>query len=121
MGDRAATVFVGDDFGGTVLGQNFGHDLGSGYNGFTNLDLGVLGEQEDVGDLGGGARFARKAFHLKGIAFANLVLFSTCPDDGEGRHKFVSIRQKPRKGKGGLGGKWKARSGKKVMRFEARR
>jgi hypothetical protein len=115
-----ATVFVGDDFWGTVLGQNFGHDLGSGDNGFTNLDLGLLGEKEDVGDLGGGARFTRKAFHLKGIAFANLVLFSTCPNDGERWHKNENIRQKPRKGKGGLGGKWKARSGKKVTRFEAR-
>lgn len=85
-------VFVGDDFGGTILGQNFGHDLGSGDNGFANLDLGVLSEKEDIGDLRGGAGFARKAFHLKGIAFANLVLFSTCPDDGEGWHKFVSIR-----------------------------
>jgi len=75
-------IFVGDDFRGAVLGQNFGHDLGPGDQRFPNLDLGVLGKEEDVGNLGGGARFARKAFHLKGIAFANLVLFSTCPDNG---------------------------------------
>jgi hypothetical protein len=97
-----ATVFVGDDLGGAILSQNLGHNFGSGNHRFANLDLGVLGEKENIGDLGGGAGLARKAFHLKGIAFANLVLFSTCPDDGEGWHKFVSIRQKPRKGKGGL-------------------
>ena len=89
-----ATVFVGDDFGGTVLSQNLGHDLGSGDNGFTHLNFGILGEKEDVRDLGGGTGFARKAFHLKGIAFANLVLFSTCPDDGESWHEFKIVRSK---------------------------
>jgi hypothetical protein len=73
------------------VGQDLGHNFGAGNHGLADLDLGVLCDQENVGDLGGGTGFARKAFHLKSIAFANLVLFSTCPDDGEGRHKFKIV------------------------------
>ena len=110
-----AAVFVGNDFGSTILGQNLGHNLGPGDNGFAHLHLGILGEKEDIRNLGGGAGFTRKTFHLKGIAFANLILFSTCPDDGEGWHKLKIVSQKWRTGKkdcgDGAGGEQKGERG----------
>jgi len=46
-----ATIFESDDFGGAIVGDNFGNDLGTGDRGFAYLDLAVLNNEEDVGKL----------------------------------------------------------------------
>jgi len=82
-----AAVFESNNFGGTVVGNDFGHDLGSGNSRFANMNFGVLNEKEDVRKLGRGARGHGKAFNLKDLAFADLVLFASCADDGDICHK----------------------------------
>jgi len=83
----AAAIFESNNFGGTVVGNNFGHDFGSGNSRLADLNFGVLHKEEDVRKLGRGARGNGKAFNLKDLAFADLVLFASCADDGDICHK----------------------------------
>jgi len=82
-----AAVFESDNFGGTVVGNDFGHNLGSGNSRFADMYFGVLNEKEDVRKFGRGARGHGKAFNFKDLTFADLVLFASCADDGDICHK----------------------------------
>jgi len=46
-----ATIFESNDFGGAIVGDNFGNDFGTGDRGFAYLNLAVLDNEEDVGKL----------------------------------------------------------------------
>jgi hypothetical protein len=89
-----AAIFESDNFGGPIMGYHFGHDLGTGNGGLTNLDFGVLSQKENVRKLSRRTGFSAKAFNFKGLAFANLVLLASCADDGDGCHKFERVREK---------------------------
>ena len=43
-----AAIFESDDFGGAIVGDNFGNDLGTGDRGLAYLNLAVLHNEEDV-------------------------------------------------------------------------
>jgi hypothetical protein len=46
-----ATIFESYDFWGAIMGDNFGNDLGTGNRGFAYLNLAVLDNEKDVGEL----------------------------------------------------------------------
>lgn len=89
-----AAVFESDDFGGSIVGHDFGDDLGSCNGRFSDLDLAVLDNKEDIGKLNRGTGSGSKAFNFKDLAFADLVLFASSADDGDVCHKRKRVSEK---------------------------
>jgi hypothetical protein len=46
-----AAIFESDNFGGAIVGDNFGNDLGTSDRGFAYLNLAVLDNKQDVRKL----------------------------------------------------------------------
>ena len=82
-----AAIFESDYFGRAIMVHHFRDDLGSSNGGLADLNFAVLNNQKYVGELGRGPGGGGKAFNLKGLAFADLVLFTSGTDDGDVCHK----------------------------------
>jgi len=81
------TVFEGDYFWGAIMIDNFGYDFCPSHGRFADLDFAILNDKKNVRKLGRGSCSSSKAFNLKGLAFANLVLFASSSYDGDICHK----------------------------------
>jgi hypothetical protein len=90
----SAAVFEGDYFWGAIVIHNFGYDFCASHGRFADLDFAVLDDKKNVRKLGRGSCSSSKAFNLKGLAFANLVLFASSSDDGDICHKRKEYRKR---------------------------
>ena len=90
----AATIFESDDFGAAIVNEDLGGDFSACNDGLTDLHIGILDHEKDIGELGGGPRGCGEALNFQGFAFDDLVLFSSCADDGDFCHKGIEYRNK---------------------------
>ena len=82
-----ATIFESDHFGCAIVVDHFRNDLGSGNGRLADLNIAVLHHKKHVGEFGRGSGGGVQALNLKGLAFADLVLFASRADDGDVCHK----------------------------------